>query len=151
MKTINLICPVSDKKANAAELRIMAFLTSLLIIAYLITYNPVFILLAGSDLFIRSIMKPEYSPFKCMASKIFNLFNFKKKTTDLAPKIFAARCGVFISILTLVFHFLGFTITSYTAAAIFLSLSLLNSLFGICVGCFIYTSLVFSFYQKREK
>jgi predicted membrane protein len=63
------------------------------------------------------------------------------KMTDLAPKKFAATLGFIFCLLitaTLIFNFATAAIILTSIMAVF---ALLESLFAVCVGCYVYTFL----------
>lgn len=101
------------------------------------------------DFALRAFTTGKFSLLKFIAIKIADGLSLSPKMKDLAPKKFAATLGFgFCLLITAVFLF-----DFYNAALIFTSImivfALLESLFAICVGCYIYSFLQI-FTKKNE-
>ena len=145
----NVVCPISNVKLDVNLDRFAVFFNVLLMLSFIATRNPIFLGIVLLDYVIRSIDKGEYSPTKILATFLNQFVKFPPEMTDIAPKIFSYRLGVFAASMALIFHFSGITFPSIMASSILVSLMALDSFFGVCVGCYIYTYLVLPFYKQK--
>ena len=147
MKMKQLICPVSSERINERLTRLNAFFTILLVAGGFFFNSVIFPLVLLTDFFIRAFTQSKLSPVSFLSSSLVRLFNLSQKPIDKAPKIFAARLG-FIMTLTIAILFLMKLYTvSMIIAGILVFFALLEFVFGICVGCFIYTYAVLPLYK----
>ncbi len=138
---MELSCPVSAERVNENVVRIIAFMVAVIAIACVVFSNYWAIVFLIFDFASRAFTSGKLSLLKFIAVKIANAFSLSPKMKDLAPKKFAATLGFgFCLLITAVFLF-----DCYDAALIFTSImtifALLESLFAICVGCYIYSFL----------
>ncbi|ARS38765.1 hypothetical protein CA265_03345 [Sphingobacteriaceae bacterium GW460-11-11-14-LB5] len=138
---MELSCPVSAERVNENVVRIIAFMVAVIAIACVVFSNYWAIVFLIFDFALRAFTSGKLSLLKFIAVKIANAFSLSPKMKDLAPKKFAATLGFgFCLLITAVFLF-----NYYNAALIFTSImtifALLESLFAICVGCYIYSFL----------
>ena len=145
----NVVCPISNVKLDVNLDRFAVFFNVLLMISFIVTRNPIFLGIVILDYSIRSIDKGMYSPTKLLATFLNRFIKIPPKMTDIAPKIFSYRLGVFASSMASLFHFVGFTFPSIVASSVLLSLMALDSFLGVCVGCYIYSYLVLPFYKRK--
>jgi hypothetical protein len=143
----NLICPISTKRIDSNVSRFTVFLNVVLMVVFLITENPIFILIVSIDYFIRATLNAKYSPLKQLAAFLVRPMGLKKKQIDLAPKVFASRLGFLCAFSSLVLIYAGFTTASLIIAALLMVLSIMDSVFNFCVGCLIYHHLVFPIFK----
>ena len=85
------------------------------------------------------------SPFYFLAKKMTAFLYFEKKPVFAAPKRFAAMLGFLMSVLVAFFY--------ASPTGIFLGIALmlvaaLESVFNICIGCYIYNFLVLPIQNK---
>jgi len=147
----NLVCPISIEQIDSYLSRTTVFLNVLLMLAYIITQNPVFLVLVVIDYLIRAFFDVKLSPIRLLAKIIRGFIKLEPKYIDLAPKVFAARLGfVFAFCAFLVFIF-GFTLISIAITSFLMTLSILDSVFDFCLGCTVYHYFVFPFYSKKNK
>ncbi len=152
MKIIeNVVCPVSNVKIDANLGRFSVFFNVVLMLSWIATRNPIFLGIVILDYAIRSIDKIEYSPTKILAKFLNRFIKIPPKITDIAPKIFSYRLGLFASTMALIFHITGLSFPSLMASSVLVSLMALDSFFGICVGCYIYSFLVLPYYKQKSK
>lgn len=138
---MELSCPVSAERINENIVRIIAFIVAVIAITCVVFSNYWAIVFLLFDFALRAFTSGKFSLLKFIAIKISNALSLSPKMKDLAPKKFAATLGFgFCLLITAVFLF-----DFYNAALIFTSVmivfALLESLFAICVGCYIYSFL----------
>ena len=134
-----LDCPVDGVKVNENKVRAIAFLVLLTAIAYLLTgYWPLFLLLV-IDFGLRAFDYGKISPLARVSDWIVKTLHFPVLLIDQAPKRFAAGVGMVFSAAILSLH--PFGISAFWVAAILTVFAALESLAGICAGCYVYTFL----------
>jgi len=145
----NVVCPISNVKFDVNRDRIAVFFNVLLMISFIVTRNPIFLMVVLIDYIIRGMDRLDYSPTTFLATFLNKFLKIPPKMTDIAPKIFSYRLGVFASSMALIFHFSGLTFPSIMASSVLVTLMALDSIVGICVGCFVYTYSVLPFYKRK--
>ena len=138
---MELSCPISAERINENVVRIIAFIVAVIAITCVVFSNYWAIVFLLFDFALRAFTTGKFSLLKFIAIKIADGLSLSPKMKDLAPKKFAATLGFgFCLLITAVFIF-----DFYNAALIFTSImivfALLESLFAICVGCYIYSFL----------
>jgi len=146
---MELSCPISAERVNENVVRIIAFMVAAIAITCVVFSNYWAIVFLLFDFALRAFTTGKFSLLKFIAIKIADGLSLSPKMKDLAPKKFAATLGFgFCLLITAVFRF-----DFYNAALIFTSImivfALLESLFAICVGCYIYSFLQI-FTKKNE-
>ncbi|QNR85568.1 DUF4395 domain-containing protein [Pedobacter riviphilus] len=146
---MELSCPISAERINENVVRIIAFMVAVIAIACVVFSNYWAIVFLLFDFALRAFTTGKFSVLKFIAIKISDGLSLSPKMKDLAPKKFAATLGfAFCLLITAVFLF-----DFYNATLIFTSImivfALLESLFAICVGCYIYSFLQI-FTKKSE-
>lgn len=142
MKT--LICPISTQRISSRVVRLTGLMMATMIALYLLTGNITFILAIVIDYFIRAFTGLNASPFSWLAAQIAGWFGGTPHQIDKAPKIFAARVGWLFALATAILYFSHPT-ASLIVGATLMGFALLESVFDLCVGCLVYTYLVFPF------
>ena len=142
-----LICPFSTQRVSKNVVRITGFMMALMIGLYALTGLNYFLILITIDYFIRAFTAVSYSPFSWLAHQLSHIFNWPDKQIDKAPKIFASRVG-FLFAVTATGLFYLFPFASLTVALILMGFATLESVFDICVGCLVYSYVVFPFFGK---
>lgn len=138
---MELSCPISPERVNENVVRIIAFIVAVIAITCVVFSNYWAIVFLLFDFALRAFTTGKFSLLKFIAIKIADGLSLSPKMKDLAPKKFAATLGFgFCLLITAVFLF-----DFYNAVLIFTSImivfALLESLFAICVGCYIYSFL----------
>lgn len=146
---MELSCPISAERVNENVVRIIAFMVAAIAITCVVFSNYWAIVFLIFDFALRAFTTGKFSLLKFIAIKIADGLSLSPKMKDLAPKKFAATLGFgFCLLITAVFLF-----DFYNAVLIFTSImivfALLESLFAICVGCYIYSFLQI-FTKKNE-
>jgi len=136
---MEISCPISAERVNENVVRLIAFIVALIAICCIFFSNYLAVLFLTVDFGLRAFTSGKFSLLKITASYVTNALKWKPKMTDLAPKKFAATMGfVFCILITAAFIFNFFT-ASLILTSIMTVFALLESLFGICVGCYVYT------------
>ena len=138
-----LICPSSPARVNAHVVRIVGVLVCTLAVLFLWTKWLVVPLLFVFDFWVRGYAQPGWSPLRGLARQIStDWLEISPVLIPEAPKRFAARIGLFLSVLALGFGLIGSLGVASTIVGILAFFSALEGFFGICVGCYVYTFLV---------
>ncbi|MGF7232574.1 DUF4395 domain-containing protein [Arachidicoccus sp.] len=141
----NLSCPISTKKTDENIVRTVALFVFIFTMLGVFLNSVLIISLLVLDFASRAFFSGTASPLKILAKVISKWFKFNKKPVDVAPKRFAAILGfVFISLI-LIFTLLHENILVNSFTVMLLACALLESAFGFCLGCFIYTYAVLPF------
>lgn len=147
MKT--LICPTSKQRIDKNIVRITGFLIAVLIAVYTFTGAVYLMVLIAADYFIRAFTMMKFGPLSWLAYKISSVMDIARKNIDKAPKIFAARVG-FLFAFTLTMLFFVDSAASIAVGIALMSFALLESIFDICVGCLVYTHLVYPLFGRTK-
>ena len=132
-------CPISKNKIDSNIPRINGFIT--LIVIFLGVFNQIFWILLTIDFFLRSFTM-KYSPISNFSKLILNKLNMSGKAIDAAPKKFAVRIGFMMSIILITISLLGFYTFSIYFSIFFSIPVFLETFFGYCLGCQIYSILI---------
>lgn len=146
MANNNIECPVDFVTINENKARVTAGLVFILTLIYLFTslwIIPAFLLV---DFFVRGFNFANYSLLGLVSDQLVKMFSIKQKPTDRAPKRFAAKIGFLFSLAILVCIGFDLKTTSLSLAIVLATFALLESAFGFCAGCHVY-----SFYTKFLK
>ena len=132
-------CPISKDKIDSNVPRVNGFI-SLVIIATGIFY-PIFWILLAIDFFLRSFTM-KYSPIANFSKLLLNKLAMNGHPIDAAPKKFAVRIGLMMSIILIAISLSGFhTFAIYFS--IFFSIPVfLETFFAFCLGCQMYSILM---------
>ncbi len=146
MANNNIECPVDFVTINENKARLTAGLVFVLTLIYIFTslwIIPAFLLI---DFFVRGFNFASYSLLGLVSDQLVTIFSIKQKPTDRAPKRFAAKIGFLFSAAILVLFFVDLKNTALIVAIVLATFALLESAFGFCAGCHVY-----SFYSKFLK
>ena len=142
-----LVCPISNEHITERVTRINALLAILLVLAGFVLNSPLFIVFLMADFFIRAFTKLKYSPLSYISNQLVNAFQLNKKVTDKAPKVFAARLGLLMTLTITVLLLTGLNIAAFAVAGVLVFFASLEFALGLCMGCIIYTYVVLPFYK----
>ena len=134
-------CPISPERINENVARIAAGYTILFTILSIVTGWYVINLLLAIDFGIRSFTTGSLSILRFASIKTARLFSIKNKPVDAAPKKFAAGVGMFFCLVIAVSQILHIDLLLYIFSGMLLVCAFLESAFGYCVGCVVYTFL----------
>ncbi|MFP5043044.1 DUF4395 domain-containing protein [Parasediminibacterium sp. JCM 36343] len=124
---------------NKSKIRLTAFFVMLLAIAFLLLKTiciPAFLVI---DFALRSFDLGKYSPLASLSGQIVTKLKLPQKPVYLPPKRFAARIGLVFVIAIFVLCLLG--IDTLVITAVLVLFEALESLFGFCAGCYVYSFL----------
>jgi hypothetical protein len=147
-KRIAVTCPVSTDRINENVARTAAFFVISFTLVGLYLHNPFIFALLAIDFALRAFTNGNYSLIKFGSKQIVSILDITPKPTDAAPKKFAAGLGVFFSLLIGVLLFLGLQFSANITGAVLLFCAVLEGGFGICLGCIVYTLLIFPLGKK---
>ncbi len=143
---IRFSCPISGKQRDNTTVRVVAgFVFVLSGIALWTALNGathVAAILTGFlaiDFIIRAFIKPKYSPLATLARGIVSGLNLPRKMVDHAPKVFAARVGVAFTVISTLLFAADLRIGGLVVLSVLLLCAALESFFGFCVGCWMYS------------
>lgn len=145
---INFSCPISGHQRDGNAVRVVAgfsLLVALIAIAtaYLVGTVPAAVIvgLLAVDFSIRAFLKPRFSPLGTLARGLVSALGLPKKMVDSAPKIFAARIGVVFTVTATILYAAGLLTAGTVVLGILVVCAFLESVFGFCLGCQIYSLL----------
>ncbi|MES2520155.1 MAG: DUF4395 domain-containing protein [Bacteroidota bacterium] len=124
---------------NERKVRAIAFVVLLLGLLYLLIPNPLIPILLVLDFGLRSFDLGKYSPLATLSDAIINYFKLPAKPIFYPPKRFATRIGLVFSLTILALHLTS--INAQFIVGILVLFAALESLAGICAGCYVYNWL----------
>ena len=145
----NLVCPISPLRVNENVVRLVAALVILLVSLYIYTGSPYIILLLIVDFYIRAFTAFKFSPLSWTANQISALSGLREIRIDKAPKIFAARVGLLFTLAILLLFYIH-PPSSIVVAFVLIGFAALEAVFNICVGCWVYSYLVFPLFKAQS-
>jgi hypothetical protein len=145
----NIICPVSNEKANEKVVRITAFWVIMLTGFFIVFPNPYIPLYLAFDFYIRAFTKLRYSPISWVSAGIARGLGISPRWIDKAPKIFAARVGFLFAVMILAFTLTGVSVAATSSASVLVLFAFLECGLNFCAGCWVYTYIVFPVYRGR--
>ena len=95
------------------------------------------------------MLPAKYSLIKKISSLILQVSNWEVKKIDLAKKIFASRLGMLCGVASVILFYLNMELASLIIAGFWMLLAILDSVFDFCMGCIIYSYVVFPYYKNR--
>lgn len=137
----NISCPVDHVRISANQVRLTAFLVMLTAAAYLLFQHWWVGLVLTLDFFFRAFGFGAYSPFNLISRRLERWFSMTPRSTDRAPKIFAAQVGFLFADLLVIAGIFELRMVADVFAGTLVLFAFLESVFGICVGCYVYTFL----------
>ncbi len=143
-----LVCPISSQQINENASRATASVIAALIILFIVTQNVWFLSFALFDFSFRIFEKVKFSPVSCLVRRFYNITKLPTKLVDKAPKVFAARLGFFMSVLSFILFFF-FPVSANVIAGILAVFIFADAAFNFCIGCIIYHYVVFPFYKNK--
>lgn len=144
-----IICPISNEKANENVVRITAFWVVMLTALFILVPNVYVPLYLAMDFYIRAFTKSKYSPLSWMSAGVARWMNLEPHWIDKAPKIFAARVGLLFSILMFSLVVFGLTVPAVIAASVLVLFAFLECGLNFCAGCWVYTYIVAPLYRDK--
>ena len=123
--------------ADEIKIRLTSFWVLLLAAGYIFFAFPVIPIVLMVDFALRSFNLAPWSPLFRLSAATASRLHWKGKPVYIPAKRFAARIGLLLSILMVVFAFVG-TPVATGLAALLVVFAALESLAGICAGCYLY-------------
>lgn len=139
---MEISCPISADRINENIVRIIAFMVAIIATFCVIFSNYWAFFFLLFDFAVRAFSTGKFSLLKIIASWISKTFALKPQMKDLAPKKFAAILGFGFSFLIAASFVLNFNLLATALALIMIVFALLESLFAVCVGCYIYSFII---------
>lgn len=136
-------CPVDFITVNETQVRTTAFFVLLIAGAWVVLGNIFIIAFLIPDFFLRAFNFGKYSPLNIASKFLVKQLALPVKPIDQAPKRFAAKIGLGFATAITVLQPLDYSTAAVAMAAVLIFFALLESVFGICAGCYAYT-----FYKK---
>jgi len=146
----SLICPISPLRVNENAVRVTGFIMATMIALYAVTGSIVFMIAIALDYAIRAFTRLKYSPASWLAAQLVRVAKLHVISIDKAPKIFAARVGFLFALASALLFFVS-PLASLVVALTLMGFALLESVFNICVGCLVYTFIIFPLFHRNER
>jgi hypothetical protein len=150
MSKAAITCPVSAEKINENVARVAAFFTITVVITGVYFKLPFLITALAADFYLRAFTNGKYSPIKKISRRFADYLGLDEKTTDAAPKKFAAGIGFIFSLSIAGLQWFHYDAAAYLLSAVLLICAGLESFKGLCLGCIIYTYTVLPFLPKAN-
>ena len=138
-----LICPVSPERLDENRVRVTALGTVVLMGSYFITGSWLFPALLVIDFYIRAFTGLPYSMLSWIARVVVQLSGTRPVLIDKAPKVFAARIGFILTLLTAAGALLEWQLLAYITGSVLVIFAFLECGLNFCMGCWVYTYLVY--------
>jgi len=146
-----MICPVSPERIDENRVRVTALSVVTLMGAYFLTGYVIFPAFLAVDFYIRAFTKLTYSPLSWISHIFVKSFGTQPVWISKAPKIFAARIGLLLTILTTIAAILGLPMVAYVAGSTLVIFAFLECGVNFCAGCWVYTYVVYPLVRKDRK
>jgi hypothetical protein len=146
-----LICPVSPDRLDENRVRVTALGVVFIMGSFFITGIWLFPALLVIDFFIRALTRLPYSLLSWIANVIIKLMGPRPVLIDKAPKIFAARIGFILTLLTTTGALLNWFLLAYIAGSVLVLFAFLECGLNFCMGCWVYTYLVYPLVRKGHQ
>lgn len=137
----NLNCPVDFVTINEYQARLVALQVFGFSVLVITSQNLLMIGLLAVDFLLRAFNFGKYSPLGWVAKTAIQVLSMGEKPIDQAPKRFAAAIGLTLSLVMLFAYFSPYSFIATSIAAVLCVFSFLESFFGFCAGCHVYTLL----------
>ncbi len=131
-------CPIAYRQIDATVVRINSLSISLLLIAYLLSPQIMFMYFIGIDLIVRLFINDNLSPINQISRLIKVVIRAKTMNADAAAKRLAAYFALAFAWMVVALHIFELSNTAKIVTVIFVACSLMELLFNYCVGCKIY-------------
>jgi len=135
------VCPISTRRVDSNMVRGISFQVALFTVILLITKESAFAFVLLFDFLMRTLRKPQLSPFHLVSKFVLDGWGIAPKLCDESPKRFALYMGLVTSLFLVVFYAAGFTTFATAITIVLLICALLETLFDFCIGCKIYYAI----------
>jgi hypothetical protein len=143
----NIVCPISNEKVNENITRLNALFGILLVIGGFLFNSPLLFIIVTADFFIRAFTRARFSPISYVSHLFSNALHLPEKSTDKAPKIFAARLGFLMTTALSILMLTGQTTAAMIVGGVLVFFASLEFVLALCMGCLIYTYVILPFYK----
>jgi len=143
-----LICPVSPERVDENRVRATALGVVITMGAYFVTGNALFPAMLVVDFFVRAFTKLSYSPLSYLAHLFVKLAGTKPVLIDKAPKMFAARIGMVLTVITTLGSLMHWPLLAYISGSVLVLFAFLECGLNFCMGCWLYTYVVYPLARK---
>ncbi len=151
MKQFNqLICPVSPERVDENRVRVTALGVIVTMGGYFITGNVLIPALLVMDFFIRAFTRFKYSPLGWLAHLTVKVLGIQVILIDKAPKMFAARIGFILTMITSLAALLDLSCLSYILGSVLVLFAFLECGLNFCMGCWLYSYVVYPLVRKNQ-
>lgn len=131
-------CPITFRQIDGTVVRINSLSISLMLVAYFVSSQILFIYILGIDLIIRLFINKELSPINQISRLIKVMIRAKTINTDAGAKRLAAYFALGFSWAVILLHTFELFDIAKIVTIIFVACSLMELIFNYCVGCKIY-------------
>ncbi len=145
-----MICPVSPDRVDENRVRVTAFGSIITMGLFIISGNVLFPALLTIDFFIRAFTKLKYSPLSWLSDQFVKAIGTKPVWIDKAPKIFAARIGFLLTIITTISHLVGLLMFATVTGSTLVLFAFLECGLNFCAGCWIYTYVIYPLVRRNN-
>jgi hypothetical protein len=128
-------------QADEYVIRIIAYFVAYICAIGLIAGTPYLFILLAADFALRAFGANRFSILKLLAEQTAVLFRVPVRPVYAEPKRFAASLGLLFSLSVIGFECLGWQKTANATGGILIACALLESLLGICPGCYVHSFL----------
>ncbi len=143
-----LICPVSQERVDENQVRATALGVVITMGAYFVTGYALFPALLAVDFFIRAFTKLSYSPLSYLAHLFVKITGTQPVFIDKAPKMFAARIGMILTLITTLGVLMHLPLLAYFSGSVLVLFAFLECGLNFCMGCWLYTYVVYPLSRK---
>jgi len=144
-----LICPVSPERIDENQVRVTALLVVFTMGMFFISGSVLFPFVLALDFFLRAFTGLSYSPLSYLAHLFVKMMGTRPVQIDKAPKIFAARVGFLLTSVTAIGALLHWALLAYISGSVLIFFAFLECGLNFCMGCWIYTFVVFPVFRKK--
>jgi Domain of unknown function (DUF4395) len=145
-----LICPLSKERVDENRVRFTALAGIVVMGSFFITGYALLPVLLAADFYLRAFTRRTYSPLSFLAHITLKAMATKPILIDKAPKVFAARIGLLLSTLVSLAALLDLSYLAYIMGSVLVLFSFLECGLNFCMGCWLYTYVVYPLVRKDE-
>ena len=149
MQFKQLICPISAERIDENQVRVTALGVVVIMGAFFMTGYVIFPALLAVDFFIRAFTKLKYSPLSWLSHLFVNSIGTSPVWIDKAPKVFAARIGLLLTLITDVSALVGLPVVAMVAGVTLVGFAFIECGLNFCAGCWVYTYVVYPLVRKK--
>jgi hypothetical protein len=151
MKGFNdIICPVSTDRLDENRVRVTALGVVVIMGAYFATGFRFLPAILVVDFYVRAFTRLKYSPLSYVSNLLVKAIDAPPVLIDKAPKMFAARIGLVLTLLLTMAVFLNWNLLAYITGSVLVIFAFLECGLNFCMGCWLYTYVVFPLARKSS-